>query len=187
MRSWWGKSSSKEVEKKPNRECIVHTIQRKLKNASEDKCNNKSGRSRRHRDYAFSKKGSRSLAPSRSPSPSTHVSRCQSFAERPLSQPLPLPGSHHSDAIGANPGVILTSKVDRAINSKPSLYVPLPIPGFVSSKEDATDMEGEIATASVSSEGSIDSGNSFDSPHFISPLASDCENGNRATINSSFR
>ncbi|KAL9329943.1 hypothetical protein ACSQ67_004946 [Phaseolus vulgaris] len=153
MWSWWGKSSSKEVKKKENRESIIQTIQRKLKNASEEKSNNKSERSRRHRDDAISKKGSRSLAPSRSPSPSTHVSRCQSFAERPLSQPLPLPGSHLSDAIG---------------------------------KEDATDMEGEIATASVSSESSIDSGNSFDSPHFVSPLASDCENGNRATINSSF-
>ncbi|KAG2410795.1 Mitogen-activated protein [Vigna angularis] len=186
MRSWWGKSSSKEAKRKENKESIIHTIQRKLKNASEEKCNNKSARSRRYRDDAISKKGSRSLAPSRSPSPSTHVSRCQSFAERPLSQPLPLPGSHLSDAIGANAGVILTSKLDRAINSKPSLYFPLPIPGFVSNKEDATDMEGEIATASVSSESSVDSGNSFDSPHFVSPLASDCENGNRATINSSF-
>ncbi|CAJ1937410.1 unnamed protein product [Sphenostylis stenocarpa] len=180
-------SSSKEVKGKTNKESIIHTIQRKLKNASEEKCNNKSGRSRKHRDDAISKKGSRSLAPSRSPSPSTHVSRCQSFAERPLSQPLPLPGSRHSSAIDANSGVILTSKLERAINStKPSLYLPLPIPGFVSNKEDATDMEGDIATASVSSDSSIDSGNSFDSPHLASPLASDCENGNRATINSSF-
>ncbi|WVZ26363.1 hypothetical protein V8G54_004907 [Vigna mungo] len=186
MRSWWGKSSSKEVKRKENKESIIQSIQRKLKNASEEKCNNKSERSRRYRDDAISKKGSRSLAPSRSPSPSTHVSRCQSFAERPLSQPLPLPGSHLSDAIGANSGVILTSKLDRTINSKPSLYFPLPIPGFVSNKEDATDMEREIATASVSSESSIDSGNSFDSPHFVSPLASDCENRNRATTNSSF-
>ncbi|TKY60638.1 Mitogen-activated protein kinase kinase kinase YODA [Spatholobus suberectus] len=189
MPPWWGKSSSKdkEVKRKANRESIIDTIQRKLKNASEEKCNNKSGRSRRHHDESISKKGSRSLAPSRSPSPSILVSRCQSFAERPRSQPLPLPGSHLPAAFDANSGLILSSKLERAIGSKPSLYFPLPKPGYVlSNKEDPTDAEGNIATASVSSDSSIDSGNSFDSPHLVSPLAPDCENGNRATINSSF-
>ncbi|RDX77284.1 Mitogen-activated protein kinase kinase kinase YODA, partial [Mucuna pruriens] len=186
MPLWWRKSSSKEVKRKVNKESIIDTIQRKLKNASEEKCNNRSRRSRRHRDNAISKKGSRSLAPTRSPSPSTHVSRCQSFAERPLSQPLPLPGSHIPAAVDANSELILTSKLERAIGSNPSLYFPLPKPGYVANKEDPTDVEGDIATASVSSDSSIDSGNSFDSLHLVSPVASDCENGNRATINSSF-
>lgn len=187
MPLWWGKSSSKEVKKKANRESIIDTIQRKLKNASEEKHNNKSGRSRRHRDDAISKKGSTSLGPSRSSSPSTHVSRCQSFAEMPHSQPLPLPEPHLTAAIGANSGLTLSSKVERAIGSKPSGYFPLPKPGFVSNKEDLTDAEVDIATASVSSDSSLDSDNSFDSPHLVSPLASDCENGNTATIDSSFR
>uniref|UniRef100_A0A0R0IF89 mitogen-activated protein kinase kinase kinase n=1 Tax=Glycine max TaxID=3847 RepID=A0A0R0IF89_SOYBN len=185
MRLWWGKSSSKESKRKANKETIIDTIQRKLKNTSEEKCNNKSGRSRRHHDDAISKKGSRSLTPSTSASPSTHVSRVPSFTERPLSQPLPLPGSHLPAAIDVSSGVILTSKLERAIGSKLSLNFPLQKPGYVSNKEDPTDAAGDIASASVSSDSSIDSGNSFDSPHLVSPLASDCENGNPATINSS--
>nr|KYP65641.1 Mitogen-activated protein kinase kinase kinase 2 [Cajanus cajan] len=185
MPSWWGKSSSKEVKKKPSRESIIDTIQRKLKNASEEKCNNNSGRSR-YLDDAISKKGSRSLTPSRSPSPTTHVSRCQSFAERPSSQPLPLPRSHLPAVVDATSGLILSSKLERAIGSKPSLHFPLPKPGFVSNKEEPTYAEGDIGTASVSSDSSVDSGNSFDSPHIVSPLAFDYENGKKANINSYF-
>ncbi|KAK7399199.1 hypothetical protein VNO78_10377 [Psophocarpus tetragonolobus] len=186
MRLWWGKSSSKEAKRKANRERFIDTIQRKLKNTPDEKCNNKSGRSRRHCDDAVSNNKCRSLAPSRSPSPVTHVSRCRSFEERPLSQPLPLPGSHLPATIGANSGVILTSKLERAIGSNQSVYFPLPKPDYVSNKEDPTEAERDITTASVSSDRSIDSGNSFGSPHLVSPLASDCENGNQANINSSF-
>ncbi|KAJ1411802.1 Protein kinase domain [Sesbania bispinosa] len=143
MPSWWGKSPSKEVNRKANRESILDTIQRKLKNASEEKRNNKSGGSRRHHSGAIPEKGSKSIIPSRSPSPSMH-------------------------------------------GSKPSIYCPLPKPGYVSNRGDPTDAEGDIATASVSSDSSIDSGDSADS-QLVSPLESDCENGNRATINSSFR
>ncbi|KAL2342744.1 hypothetical protein Fmac_004029 [Flemingia macrophylla] len=178
MPSWWGKSSSKEVKKKPNRESIIETLQRKLKNASEEKCDNNSGRLRYH-DVAISKKGSGSLTPSRSPSPSAHVSRCQSFSERPSSQPLPLPGSHLPAASDANSSIILSSKLERAIGSKPSLRFPLPKPGYVYA-------EGDIGTASVSSDSSVDSGNSFDSPHIASPLAFDYQNGKRTNISSSF-
>ena len=187
MPSWWGKSSSKEGKKtKVTRESIIDAIQQKFKNASEKKCNDKSGGSRRHRVDIVSEKESRPVIPSRSPSPSTHASCCQSFAERPLSQPLPLPGSHLPTVSDANSGVNLTSKLERARGSKPSLYFPLPKPGDVSNRGYPTYAEGDIATASVSSDSSIDSGGSSDS-HLISPVATDCENGNRGTINSCFR
>ncbi|KAK7358607.1 hypothetical protein VNO77_00541 [Canavalia gladiata] len=180
MPSWWGSSSSEEVKRKANKESIIDTIQRKLKNASEEKCNDKSGRLGRCHIQAISGKGSRSFPSSQSPSPSTHVSRCQSFPE-----PLPLPGSHLPAAGDTKSGFISSSKVERGIGSTPSLYFPLPKPGHVSNKEDCTDAEGDIATASISSDGSVDSGDSFDS-HLVSHLASDSENGKRATINCSF-
>ncbi|TKY70954.1 Mitogen-activated protein kinase kinase kinase YODA [Spatholobus suberectus] len=176
MPLWWGKSSSKEVKRKENRGSIIDTIQRKL---------NKSRGSRRHRSDTILEKGSRSLVPSRSPSPSTHASRCQSFAERPLAQPLPLPlpGTHLPAANRANSGTSVTSKLESTRGSKSSLYFPLPKPGCVSNREEPTDAEEDIATASVSSGSSIDSDDLCDS-HFLSPLASDCENGNRAIVHS---
>lgn len=189
MRTWWGKPSSKEAKRKTNRESIFDTIQRKLKNASEEKHNYKSGGSRKHHHDAISKKGSKSFEPSRSPSPSTHVSRCLSFAESRHCQPLPLPASRLPTVTDANSGIILTPKPERATEdptSRPSVYFPLPEPGYVSKRLQLADAEGDLATASVFSDSSIDSGDSSDS-HLVSPLASDCENGNRATIKSSFR
>ncbi|RDX95772.1 Mitogen-activated protein kinase kinase kinase YODA, partial [Mucuna pruriens] len=174
MPSWWGKSSSKEVNRKENRENLIDTIQRKL---------NKSRGSRRHRKDTISEKGSISLLPSRSPSPSTHVSRCQSFAERPLAQPLPLPGMHLPAANHANSGTSVASKLESTRGSKSSLYFPLPKLGCLSNRGEPTDAEEDTATASVSSGSSIDSDDLCDS-HFLSPLASDCENGNRATVHS---
>ncbi|CAH1415510.1 unnamed protein product [Lactuca virosa] len=75
MSPWWNKSSSEEVKKKSNSGGIFGTIQRKLKSPSESK----------HKT-----KGSNS----RVGSPSTLVARSQSFAERPLPHPLPLPDVH---------------------------------------------------------------------------------------------
>ncbi|XP_020215984.1 mitogen-activated protein kinase kinase kinase YODA [Cajanus cajan] len=181
MPLWWGKSSSKEVKRKENRHCIMDAIQRKL---------NKSRWSRRHRSETISEKGSISLAPSRSPSPTAHVYRCQSFGERPLAQPLPLPlpppKTHLPAANHANYGTRITAKLESSSTrgSKSSLYLPLPKPGCVSNRGEPTYAEEDIATASVSSGSSIDSDDQCDS-RFLSPLASDCENGNQAIINSS--
>ncbi|KAK7836572.1 mitogen-activated protein kinase kinase kinase yoda [Quercus suber] len=144
MPSWWRKSSSKEVKKKANRESFIDSIHRKFKSASEEKCNSRSGGSCRRCSDTVSERGTRSRVPSRSPSPSTQVSRCQSFAERPHAQPLPLPGADPADA------------------------------------------EADIATASFSSDSSTDSDDPSDS-RFLSPLASDYENGNKTTMNSPSR
>ncbi|KAI4315429.1 hypothetical protein L6164_028241 [Bauhinia variegata] len=185
MPSWWGKSSSKEVKRKANRESFIDTIQRKFKSGSEEKSNDKSGGSRRRGIDTVSEKGCRSLVPSRSPSPSAHVSRCQSFAERPHPQPLPLPDLHLSTINRTNSAINVTSKPDKAKGVKPSLFLPLPKPGCAPNSGGPTDAEGDIATASVSSNSSIDSDDPSDS-RLLSPLASDCENGNRTTFRSSF-
>lgn len=195
MAPWWGKPSSKEVKKKKtNRESIFDMIQRKLKNVSEVKSNYKSGGSRRHRSCSISKKGSRSFGPStRSSSSSPTVSRCLSFADHHYSRPYPVIGSPLHTVSNANSGIILTSKLERATEdptSRPSIYFPLPEPGYLTMKIETepplTDVEGDLVTASVSCDSSIDSGDSSDS-HLVSPLASDCENRNRATINTSKR
>ncbi|KAF7828263.1 Mitogen-activated protein kinase kinase kinase YODA [Senna tora] len=182
MPSWWGKSSSKEIKRKENRGSIIGTIQRKIKSASEDKSNDKSRGSRRH--HSVLNKGSRSLM-LESPSPSTNVSRCQSFAERPHAQPLPLPGLQFSTISRTNSAISVASKLENARGSKPSLYFPLPRPGCASNLGEPTDAERDIATASVSSVSSTDSDEPSDSSH-LNPLASDCENVNMATHNSSF-
>ncbi|KAI5383657.1 mitogen-activated protein kinase kinase kinase YODA [Lathyrus oleraceus] len=192
MAPWWGKPSSKEAKnkKKTNRESIFDMIQRKLKNVSEAKSNYKSGGSRGHRNCSISKKGSRSFGPStRSSSSSPTVSRCLSFADHHYSRPNPMTGSPIHTVSNASSGIILTSKLERATEdpiSRPSIYFPLPEPGYLTMKIETdpplTDAEGDIVTASVSCDSSIDSGDSSDS-HLVSPLASDCENRNRATIN----
>ncbi|KAJ0105125.1 hypothetical protein Patl1_17709 [Pistacia atlantica] len=93
MPSWWGKSSSKEEKKKATKESFIDTINRKLKIASEEKSRSRSGVAGSRYNDTVSERGSLSHVPSRSPSPTTLVSRCQSFAERPA-QPLPLPVAH---------------------------------------------------------------------------------------------
>ncbi|KAI4326940.1 hypothetical protein L6164_019453 [Bauhinia variegata] len=185
MPSWWGKSSSKEVKRKAIRENFIDSIQRKLKSASEEKCNDKTGGSGRRVIDTVSEKGCKSLVPSRSPSPSAHVSRCQSFAERPHAQPLPLPSLHSSTISRTSSAINVTSKPDSAIGIKPSLFLPLPKPRCPLNSGKPTDAEGDIATASVSSDSSVDSDDPSDS-RLRSPLASDCENGNRTPIRSSF-
>uniref|UniRef100_A0A2N9FVP3 mitogen-activated protein kinase kinase kinase n=1 Tax=Fagus sylvatica TaxID=28930 RepID=A0A2N9FVP3_FAGSY len=179
MPSWWGKSSSKEVKKKSNKESFIDSIHRKFKSAPEEKCNSRSGGSRRRCSDTVSERGSRSRVPSRSPSPSTQVSRCQSFAERPRSQPLPLPGVHLPSIGRTNSGISASSKPGYDQGSKSNVF-PLPRPGCVLNRADA---EADIATASVSSASTIDSEDPSES-RLLSPLASDYENGNRTAMNS---
>uniref|UniRef100_A0A2P2LK91 mitogen-activated protein kinase kinase kinase n=1 Tax=Rhizophora mucronata TaxID=61149 RepID=A0A2P2LK91_RHIMU len=180
MPSWWGKSSSKE-EKKTNRESIIDTIHRKFKITSNENANNKSGVSWRHRNGTVSERGSISQVPSgsASPSSSTNVSHCQSFAERPCAQPLPLPHNiRHIDSGGS-----ALIKLGMGEVSKPLHHLPIPRPGYDSNRLEHTDAERDLAIASLSSDSSSDGEDPSDS-HVLSPLASDCENGNKTTVSS---
>ncbi|XP_073264184.1 mitogen-activated protein kinase kinase kinase YODA isoform X1 [Populus alba] len=183
MRSWWGKSSSKEEKKKANKESFIDTINRKLKITSKEKSNNRSGGSRRCCKDTLSERVSLSRVPSRSPSPSTHVSRCQSFSERPQAQPLPLPGVPHTKIRRSDSGIGASVKPGLDGRGKPLHLLPLPRPGHVLNRLDQADTAGDLATASVSSDSSIDSDDLSDS-RVLSPLTSDYENGNRTAVNS---
>ncbi|KAL9349955.1 hypothetical protein Peur_057210 [Populus x canadensis] len=185
MRSWWGKSSSKEEKKKANKESFIDTINRKFKITSKEKSNNRSGGSRRCCKDTLSERVSLSRVPSRSPSPSTHVSRCQSFAERPQAQPLPLPlpGVPHTKIGRCDSGISASVKPGLDGGRKPLHLLPPPRPGHVLNRLDQADTAGDLATASVSSDSSIDSDDLPDS-RVLSPLTSDYENGNRTAVNS---
>ncbi|XP_050378695.1 mitogen-activated protein kinase kinase kinase YODA [Argentina anserina] len=186
MPSWWRKSSSKEVKKKESKEGFIDTIMtihRKLKSSSGDKFNSSSGGSRRRCRDTVSEMGSQSRA--LSPLTSTQVSRCQSFAERLQSQPLPLPRVQLSNTGGFDFAVTASSKAGSDKVPNQMLYVPLSSPGHILSRVPA-DAYGDIATASISSDSSIDSDDLPDS-RLISPMASDCEYVTRTALNSPSR
>ncbi|XP_025012121.2 mitogen-activated protein kinase kinase kinase YODA [Ricinus communis] len=184
MPSWWGKSSSKEVKKKASKESFIDTLHRRFKTPTESKTSGRSGGSRRRCSDTISELGSQSRAESRSPSPSkNHVARCQSFAERPHAQPLPLPGVHPGTVGRTDSGIGMSTKSKLEKGSK-SLFLPLPKPGCIRSRANATDVDGDLATASVSSESSIDSDDPADSSH-RSPQATDYDQGNRTTASNS--
>ncbi|KAK6947795.1 Protein kinase domain [Dillenia turbinata] len=182
---WWGKSSSKEQKKKSNKEGFTGTINWKRRTTSEEKSNNRSGAFQRHFIDTVSEKGSRSRAPSRSPSQSKQVSRCQSFAERSLAQPLPVPAVHLKGIGRADSGLGASSKPGNERGSEPLLLFSLPKPGEISSKLDFADAEADFA-ASVSSDISTDSDDPPDS-RFLSSQTSDYENGNRTTLSNPLR
>lgn len=186
MPSWWGKSSSKEAKKKPVRESIFDTLHRKFKFPSESKSTSRSGGSRRRSSDTFSEKGSQSRAESRSPSPSKHVSRCQSFAERPQAQPLPLPGLRPASVLRTESGISSSGKPKVEKSSKPSLFLPLPRPACIRHITDSAELDGELVIASISSECSIESDDQTDSRQ-RSPLESDYELGSRTTTGSPSR
>ncbi|XP_022760229.1 mitogen-activated protein kinase kinase kinase YODA-like [Durio zibethinus] len=183
MPTWWGKSSSKEDKRKASKESFIDAINRKLKIRSDEKFTSRSGGSRIRRSDTVSERGSLSRVPSRSPSPSTKVSRCQSFAERPHAQPLPLPVMHHASVVRTNSGINASIRPGFDRGSSQSLFLPLPRPGQLSNKLGPIDADGDIATASDSSDSSIDSDDPSDS-RLLSPLTSDYENGQRTAANS---
>ncbi|XP_014511400.1 mitogen-activated protein kinase kinase kinase YODA [Vigna radiata var. radiata] len=176
MPTWWGKSSSKETKKKANKESFINTFHRRFKIPSESKSSSRSGGSRRHCNDSISEKGAQSPPESRSPSPSK-VARCQSFAERPHAQPLPLPVLHPSNISRADSEISISAKSRLEKGSKPSLF-PLPKPACMRGRLNPADLDGDLVTASVSSESSADSDEPVDSRN-LSPLATDCENGAR--------
>ncbi|MED6135834.1 hypothetical protein PIB30_050382 [Stylosanthes scabra] len=183
MPSWWNFSSSKDTKKKAGKESFIDSLQRKFKSPSEGKLDSRSGGSRRHCDDSISEKGAQSPVESRSSSPSK-VARCQSFAERPLSQPLPLPSLHASNATrGADSEINILSKSRTEKGSKPSLFLPLPKPACMRRRMNLADLDGDMGPASVSSESSADSDEPTDS-RSRSPLATDSEAGTRTAAGS---
>jgi hypothetical protein len=190
MRSWWGKSSSKDSKKKTSKESksFIDTLHRKFKSSSEGKVSSRSGGSRRHCSDTVSEKGSRSPLESRSPSPSKHVARCQSFAERPNAQPhaqpLPLPGVHPASVVRTDSGIGILTKPRLEKASKP--FLPLPRPGCIGGRPNPADLDGDLVTASVSSGSSIDSDDPADS-HHRSPQATDYDAGTRIAAGSPSR
>ncbi|KAJ4705993.1 Mitogen-activated protein kinase kinase kinase [Melia azedarach] len=179
MRSWWGKSSSK---KKASKESIICTIHQKLK-ISDGKVSSRTGGSRRHCNDTVSELGSQSRAESRSTSPSKQVGRCQSFVERSNAQPLPLPGLHPAAVGRTDSEISVSTKPKLEKGSKSSLFLPLPRPACIRSRANPTDLDGELVTASVSSESSIDSDDPADSRQ-RSPLANDFDNLTRTAATS---
>lgn len=140
----------------------MDTLHRKFKTPTEEKGTVITGGSRRRNSDIVSERGSQSRAASRSPSPSSQVSRCQSFAERTQAQPLPLPGGP-SAKVGRTDSALSVQRPGREKSSKPSLFLPLPRPDCISNRTDATDVDGDLATASVSSSTSTESEDPSDS------------------------
>lgn len=175
MPSWWGKSSSRDVKKKTTTESFIDTLQRFI-SPTEQRGNVKSGGTRRRSRDTTSEKGSQSRAESRSTSPSTQVSRCQSFADRSHAQPLPLPGLN--SGITRTPSGISVSKPMLEKRGKPPLRLPLPTPDRVLRRPDSNDVEAELATASVSSNCSVDSDDLADS-RLQSPVGNGFDSGSR--------
>lgn len=186
MPSWWGKSSSKESKKKTSsKESFIDTLHRKFRIPSDNKVGSRSGGSRRHCSDTISEKGSRSPEESRSPSPSKHVARCQSFSQRSNAQPLPLPSLHPASVGRTDSGINISTKTRCEKGSKPSPIL-LPKPVCLRSRPNPTDIDSDLVTASVSSDSSIDSDDLADSRH-RSPRATDYDNGNRAAAGSPSR
>nr|CAD1844757.1 unnamed protein product [Ananas comosus var. bracteatus] len=177
MPSWWGKSSSKDVKKK-SKENFIETLHRFI-SSTEQKGNTKSGGTRKRSSDITSAKGSQSRAESRSTSPSKEVSRCQSFQDRPHAHPLPLPVLR--SGITCTSSEVSTSKLTEK-RGKPQLRLPLPTPNCVIRRPETTAIEGDLATASVSSNCSVDSDDRADS-QLPSPVGNDIENGNRVITN----
>lgn len=170
MPPWWGRSSSKEV-KKTAKENIIDTFQRFI-SPSEQKGSTKSRGSRRRDKDPTAEKGCWSTAQSRSTSPSKEVSRCQSFAAaRAHAQPLPLPRSRAA----------VTRCVSDVTDSKPTLekrdkgqQLPLPTLNRLQKRSETSESVAELATASVSSNCSINSDDHGDS-QLQSPKENDAE------------
>ncbi|KAJ6830599.1 mitogen-activated protein kinase kinase kinase YODA-like isoform X1 [Iris pallida] len=182
MPSWWGKSSSKDVKKKTTKENFIDTLHRFLSPA-EHKGNVRSPGARRCGIDATSERGSLSRAESRSTPPSNQVSRCESFSDRPHAQPLPLPGLQ--SGITRTSSGISVSKPILEKRGKPQLLLPLPTPDRVPRSPYTTDIDGDMATASVSSNCSIDSDDQSDS-RLHSPVGNEFDISTRAVANHNF-
>ncbi|KZV41036.1 mitogen-activated protein kinase kinase kinase YODA-like [Dorcoceras hygrometricum] len=178
MPSWWGKSSPKAPKKKEIRERFIDTLQRKFK-SPDSKSTSISRDPREKSSDTVSERGSQSRAHSRSPSPSKYVARCQSFAERPLPQTLPLPDPANLNHTDARTCEKEKQKLEKG--SKPLSFLPLSRPACTRHRLDPSDFDGELVVASISSECSIESDEPVGS-HQRSSMASDhdCSGGTSA-------
>ncbi|XP_020250909.1 mitogen-activated protein kinase kinase kinase YODA-like isoform X2 [Asparagus officinalis] len=174
MPSWWSKSSSKDVKKKTTKENLIDTLQRFI-SPTEQRGLAKPGGTRRDTCDTTSEKGSRSRAESRSTSPSTQVSRCQSF-DWSHAQPLPLPGLH--SGVTHTPSGVSVSKPVLEKRGKPPLFLPLPTPDRVPRRPVSHDTEADLTTASVSSDCSVDSDDPAES-RLYSPVSYGPDDGGR--------
>ncbi|KAJ8504707.1 hypothetical protein OPV22_005593 [Ensete ventricosum] len=152
-------SADSEDVKKNTKENFIDTLHRFI-SSTEEKSSTKSRGSRRRKSDT-SKKVSGSRTESRSTSPSAQVSRCQSFGGRTNSQPLPLPGLR--SGISYKPSEVITSKSTLEERGKSQLLLPLPRPNHFSKRPDTAELDGGLATASISSNCSIDSDDAADS------------------------
>nr|XP_043617947.1 mitogen-activated protein kinase kinase kinase YODA-like [Erigeron canadensis] len=173
MSSWWGKPSSKAKKKKTSKQSLIDTL-RKFRNPFDDKSiNDRSDGSQRGRSDAVLEKRSLSRVESRAVSPSKeskHVARCQSFQERPLGQPLPLPTNLPSPVATNEPTISASGKLKQEKGSKSRAFFTLQHPEYDGAE-------------SVSSECYSDSDELPDSIQH-SPLASSYAAGSRATVGS---
>ncbi|KAL8534443.1 hypothetical protein ACS0TY_010454 [Phlomoides rotata] len=181
MPTWWGKSSSKEAKKKTTKGSLIESFHKKFK-SPESKSSSRSGGSRRRASDIVSERGSQSRAQSRSPSPSKHVARCQSFAERPQAQPLPVPDLRSAQVSRTDSGISVSPKPKSERVYKPSLFLPRPA-CIRGQRLEPADLDGELAVASICSECSIESDDPADSRQ-RSPLANDYDNGCRTAAGS---
>lgn len=163
MPTWWGlgKSSSKDVKKKPNRDNFFNTLHRFISNI-ETKGRKQGSRGRRHCNDTLSEMDPRSRAASRSPSPSNPVSRCQSFSYTMHAQPLPLPQMKTSTIPRAPSGMAMLSPSSDKYG-KPSLGSRPPTSDHNQRRLDATYIDGDLTTASISSNCSTDTDDPVDS------------------------
>ncbi|GAY34821.1 hypothetical protein CUMW_284660, partial [Citrus unshiu] len=109
--------------------------------------------------------------------------RSQSFVERSNAQPLPLPGLRSAAVSRTASEISISTKPKLEKGSKSSLFLPLPRPACIRSRANPADLDGDLITASISSESSIDSDDQADSRH-RSPLANDYDNGTRTAASS---
>ncbi|KAL9237322.1 hypothetical protein vseg_011885 [Gypsophila vaccaria] len=179
MPSWWSKLSSKEAKKKSGDESILKTIRQRFRSPSSVKLDRSSGGSRRHCSDSVSERGFHSRAESRSSSPtlSKHVGRCQSFAGRPLAQPLPHLGLHPASVSRTDSGIIISSKPRTEKMSK-SFF-----PACIRCRAEPVELDSELPTGSVSSESSVESDDLPESS-LRSPQASDLDTGPRTAAGS---
>ena len=77
------------------------------------------------------------------------------------SQPLPLPGL--CSGISCKPSEVITSKSILEERGKSQLRLPLPRPNHISKRPDTAELDGGVATTSISSNCSIDSDDAADS------------------------
>ncbi|KAA8533707.1 hypothetical protein F0562_031224 [Nyssa sinensis] len=105
------------------------------------------------------------------------------FQRRGLNPKHSLQGLHPASIDRTDSGISVSAKPRFEKGSKQSLFLPVPRPGCIRNRPDPTDLDGDLVTASVSSECSTYSDDPADSRQH-SPLASDYENGSRTAAGS---